>query len=236
LQVQIEIAVLPLGELELLGHARHVVSSVAPVLGEYFPAPQSVHTALEIAPMLVEYFPAPQSVHTALEIAPMLVEYFPAPQSVHTALEIAPVLVEYFPAPQSVHATLPLVVLYFPAAQAAHEPPSEPVYPMLQVQLESAVLPLGELELLRHARHVASSVAPVLGEYLPTPQLTHAALPLTVLYFPAAQAAHAPPSGPVYPEIHRQSARASLPLLEIVFIGHGTHCASCVAPMLVEYV
>ncbi len=157
LHVQSESAALPLGELVSLGHTRHAASSVAPVL----------------------------------------VEYFPAPQSVHTALEVAPVLVEYLPAPQSVHATLPLVVLYLPAAHAVHVPPFGPVYPMLQVQLESAALPLGELELSRQTMHVVSSVAPVLVEYLPAAQSVHATLPLVVLYLPAAQAVHGPPSGPV---------------------------------------
>jgi hypothetical protein len=44
----------------LLGHTRHVAASVAPVLVEYVPAPQSVHAAL---PLLVLYFPATQAVH-----------------------------------------------------------------------------------------------------------------------------------------------------------------------------
>ncbi len=125
---------------------------------------------------------------------------------------------------QSVHAALPLLALYLPAAQAAHEPPSGPVNPTLQVQMESAALPLGELELLGHARHVASSVAPVLVEYLPAPQSVHKALeiapmlveylpapqsvhdtlPLLALYLPAAQAAHEPPSGPVNPTLQVQ--------------------------------
>ena len=170
LQMQLESAALPLGELVSLGQTRHVVSSGAPVLVEYFPAPQLVHTALEVAPVLVKYLPAPQSVHTALEDAPVLVEYFPAPQSVHTALEVAPVLVEYFPAPQSVHATLPLIVLYLPAAHSVQMPSSGPVYPalhfMMSRQLLSAVLPAKDV--------------------LPRGHEVHAALPRTLLYVPAA--------------------------------------------------
>ena len=43
LQVQAARAVLGLGELELPGHARQADSSVAPAVGEYFPAAQFTH-------------------------------------------------------------------------------------------------------------------------------------------------------------------------------------------------
>ncbi len=119
-------------------------------------------------------------------------------QSVHVALKVAPVLVEYLPAAQSVHAALPLLVLYLPATHVVHEPALGPVNPRLQVQLESAVLPLGELDPLGHARHAASSDAPVLVEYLPAVQSVHTALPDTSLYFPATHRVQLP-EGPVDP-------------------------------------
>jgi hypothetical protein len=106
---------------------------------------------------------------------------------------------------------------------------------MLQVQLESAALPLGELELLGHARHAVSSVAPVLVEYLPAPQSVHATLPLVVLYFPATQAAHEPPLGPVNPRLQEQLESAALPLGELVFLRQTIHLFSTVSPVLVEY-
>jgi hypothetical protein len=138
LQVQAARVVLGLGELELLGHATQVASTVACELDEYFPAPQSVHAAL------------------------------------------------------------PVLILYLPATQAVHVPPSGPVNPALQVQAARVVLGLGELELLGHVRHVASTVACVLVEYFPAPQSVHAALPVSILYLPASQAVHEP-AGPVYP-------------------------------------
>jgi hypothetical protein len=60
LQVQTATVELATGELELVGHVIHVVDTVAPVLVEYVPAPQSVHAAL---PVLVLYFPATQAAH-----------------------------------------------------------------------------------------------------------------------------------------------------------------------------
>jgi hypothetical protein len=60
LHVQLLAAELAFGELELAGHARHVVAFVAPVVVEYVPAAQSVHAALPIA---VLYFPGTQAAH-----------------------------------------------------------------------------------------------------------------------------------------------------------------------------
>jgi len=72
---------------------------------------------------------------------------------------------------------LPVVSLYLPAAQAVQEPASRPVYPALQVQLDRAVLPAGDVLDAGQARHAASSVAPALVEYLPPAQTVHARLP-----------------------------------------------------------
>ena len=46
----------------------------------------------------------------------------------------------------------------------------------MQVQAARAVLVLGELELLGHARQVAASVAAVVVEYVPVGQFVHAAV------------------------------------------------------------
>lgn len=56
LHVQAATDVLEIGELELLGHARHVAASVAAVVVEYVPVGQLVHTAVRmktLAPMRV---------------------------------------------------------------------------------------------------------------------------------------------------------------------------------------
>ncbi len=49
LHVQAASAGLAVGEMELAGQARQVVSTVAPTVVEYVPAPQSVHTALPLS-------------------------------------------------------------------------------------------------------------------------------------------------------------------------------------------
>jgi hypothetical protein len=48
-----------------------------------------------------------------------------------------------------------------------------------------------------HAMHVLVVEAPVVSEYFPTPQLTHDAVPVVVLYLPGKQAMHKPSGGPV---------------------------------------
>ena len=145
----------------------------------------------------------------------------------HVEASVAPVLAEYVPAPQSVHPALPAIILYFPATQAAHGPPSAPVKPTLHVQLPAAELAFGELEFAGHARHVVATVAPVLAEYVPAAQSTHAALPALVLYFPATHATQGPPSGPVNPGLQAVDTHAlifELPLGEVVPAGHVRHC------------
>jgi hypothetical protein len=65
--------------------------------------------------------------------------------------------------------------------------------------------------------------APVTDEYVPAEQFVHASLPLVVLYFPATQAVHAPPSGPVNPALQDMDIQAltdELPLGEVLPAGH----------------
>jgi hypothetical protein len=178
----------------LIGHKRHVAASVAPVLVEYVPAPQSVHVAL---PVLVLYFPATQAAHEppsgpvnpALQVQAARVvlglgELELLGHATQVASTVACELDEYFPAPQSVHAALPLVVLYFPATQAVHGPPFGPVNPALQAVATQAVPPLGEVEPAGHVRH---ALAPAAGAYAPTTQFiqTVALLPpVTSEYVP----------------------------------------------------
>ncbi len=78
-----------------------------------------------------------------------------------------------------------------------HVPPSGPEKPVLQVHAGWAELAIGELELVGHARHVAATVAATAVEYVATAQSVHRAVPVMILYFPATQAAHTPPFGPV---------------------------------------
>lgn len=64
-------------------------------------------------------------------------------------------------------------------------------------------------------------------EYVPTEQLVHTALPVPDFCFPAAQAAHVLPSGPVYPALHVQALMAVLCPRAFAFPGH---CKHVVAP------
>jgi hypothetical protein len=82
------------------------------------------------------------------------------------------------------------------------------VYLALQVQAAAAVLKIDELELSGHARQVAAVVAVAVPEYVPAPQFPHTTLPLAILYVPAAQAEHGPPSCPVYPVLQVHAAIA----------------------------
>ncbi len=54
-------------------------------------------------------------------------------------------------------------------------------------------------------------------EYLPVPQSVHTAEPVLILYFPASQAEHVPPLGPVNPRLQTQ------------FVGDVDAAADCVS-------
>ena len=57
-------------------------------------------------------------------------------------------------------------------------------------------------------------------------QLVHSVEPVTVLNFPAAQAEHVPPSGPVCPRAQRQAETAVCPVADVTeFTGHCRHTA-----------
>lgn len=104
MHAQLAAAVLPCGEFELAGHARHVAAAVAPAVVEYVPFPQSVHSAL---PLTVLYLPASQAVHELLS-GPV----YPAPQSaaIQAALdELA--IGEVKPVGHAMHAPEPVAFL-----------------------------------------------------------------------------------------------------------------------------
>ena len=104
------------------------------------------------------------------------------------------------------------------------------------MQAAIAVLKPGELELPGHARQVTAAVAAAVPEYVPAPQFSHSALPLAILYVPATQAEHGPPSGPVYPALQVQAVAAELVLGEFEFTAHATQVTVVVAPGMLEYV
>ncbi len=117
-----------------------------------------------------------------------------------------------------------------------HVPPLRPANPTLHVQAASAELEIGELELVGHPRHVVATVAPTVAENVPAAQSVHAAVPVMILYLPATQVVHGPPSGPVNPTLHIQAVRATLDIGELELVGHARQVAATVAPTVAEYV
>jgi len=65
------------------------------------------------------------------------------------------------------------------------------------VQEAAVGLEAGEFELGGHPVQTLDTVAPATTEYVPATQSEHAALPVAILYFPAAHALHVPPLGPL---------------------------------------
>jgi hypothetical protein len=106
----------------------------------------------------------------------------------HAVQNNAP-LAEYVFTAHTSHACEPEAFLNLPASHVGHGPPSGPVYPGLQEQDVTSMLPTDEFEL--------------------TGQLVQFALPEEFLYVPDGQIVHcpleAPVSGPVYPALHRQA-------------------------------
>jgi len=110
LQVQAVRSTLEVGELEPVGHATHVVETVAPTVAEYFPVPHSVHAP---EPDAVLYFPA---THAAIELPCPVYPALPTQaeleageiefvgQFVHVASAVAASDTENLPAAQLVHA------------------------------------------------------------------------------------------------------------------------------------
>ena len=96
-----------------------------------------------------------------------------------------------------------------------------------------------EFDPVGHDTQTVELLAPDTAEYVPAPQLLHAALPPPILYVPATHAAHGPPSGPVYPALQAadtQSATASLDIADMVPAGHATQVDALVAAAVPEYV
>ena len=67
-------------------------------------------------------------------------------------------------------------------------------------------------------------------------QLVHAAEPVSALNFPAKQAVHGPPSGPVCPRAQRQAETTVCPVADVTeFAGQVEHEVSAAAPVDPEY-
>ena len=82
--------------------------------------------------------------------------------------------------------------------------------------------------------HVLSPVAATTAEYVPPAHSTHTPDPFTALCLPAPQASHGPPSGPVYPALHRHICLLVLWAGDMVFSGHVKHRSDVVAALVSE--
>ena len=144
--------------------------------------------------------------------------------------------VEYVLLPQAMHDAEPMADLYLPATQAIQSP-LVPVYPALHIQLEIATLPATWTKLFAgHCVHADSDFWETNTLYLPAPQSVHAADPVVPFHCPALHAAHALPSGPVYPVLHVQAARTLLPRFDTVLLGQDRQVETAIAATVVEYV
>lgn len=121
---------LPAAEVELNGHATHVLALDAAGTAEYMSAAHLVHV---VDPDTSEYDPAEQLVHA---VDPGTRENVPAGQRLQTLALLAADTFEYAPAEQFVHDALPLLFLNLPVIHAEQAPPSGPVYPVLHLQSE----------------------------------------------------------------------------------------------------
>jgi hypothetical protein len=113
LQAQAVIVELGLGELELEGHARQVVATVAPTVVEYVVTPQLVHALLLV---VVLYVPATQTVH-AIPFGPV----YPILQMHKSMFEPGPGEFELAGhAKQAVATVAAVVSVYVPVGHAMH--------------------------------------------------------------------------------------------------------------------
>ena len=85
-----------------------------------------------------------------------------------------------------------------------------------------------------HSKQAPADVAPVFVRYLPATHSTHEAEPGILLYFPATQAVHGPPSDPENPELQRQLVETLLPLGDCEFTVQFPQLYDAVAPIVVE--
>jgi len=184
-------------------------------VAEYLPCPHCTHSA---EPVLGLNEPAAHRAHgpPSLPVEPMLQVQAASStldagalertgQSEHSSEAIATAS-EYLPATQlsQTSEAAPSTAEYLPASQPSHTSEA--------AATASENLPATQLS---HTSAEAASNT----EYLPAMHTEHAAKPVAVLYLPAAQAVHGPPSAPVKPGLHWQADCVVLPSSEIEFAG-----------------
>jgi hypothetical protein len=226
----------PAAEYVPAGQKRQMTSEFAPIVGEYLPAGQDMQANAVVAPVAVKNLPALQSVHPAL---PVTILYFPAAQAEHVP-PFGPVKPRL--QTQLLNAVEPLtdcellgqeIQLLLATAPTLGEYVLTPQFKQVLAVVAPVIVeyvPAGQ------SRQMTSEFAPIVGEYLPALQSVHPALPVTILYFPAAQAEHVPPFGPVKPRLQTQLLNAVEPLTDCELLGQEIQLLLATAPTLGEYV
>jgi hypothetical protein len=176
-------------------HRHNVLFPYGPLPSDMMPPDTSADIAHGQVPAQLEpgpannggvYLPAAQVWHVELDLAPTSFEYFPAAQFRQVPTDTAPTTVEYLP---SKHWT----------------------------QSDTSSLPsVGKNVPDGQLLHADAMIAAVAVLYLPREHSVHEAEPFTSLYVPGIHAAHATPSGPVYPLLQLQLVSSPLPALEYV--------------------
>ena len=102
------------------------------------------------------------------------------------------------------------------------------------MQAPTTELELGEFEFAGQVKHTDAALALTVTEYVATPQSVHATLPVLVLYLPAIQPEHTPPSGPENPALHVQAPTTELEIGEFEFVGQVKHTDAALALTVAE--
>ena len=168
---------LPALEFELSGHT---VQATLPVVALYVPTAHAVH-ATPSAPV----YRGLQE-HAVTDPLPAAEVEFVG-HATHVPALLAAGTLEYVSAAHFVHVVEPATLEYDPAVQLVHA---------LAAAFEYA--PAGQM------LHTLALLAAGTFEYVPAVQLVHNELPVIFLNFPGTQAVQTPPSGPVYPVLHKQ--------------------------------
>ena len=201
--MQLVNTLLPLADIAFVGHDVHDDPASEYVLTVHViqsagssdpdkddvPALQLVHSE-----PANEYVLAIQLIQLLTSVEPAA-EDFPAAHFKHVVFEVAARVAEYVP-----------------LGHAIHEEPAGEYVPAPQFTQSTAASDPGgdDLPATQFTQEV-SVVAPVVARYLPVSQLVHATVPIVVLYFPSAHAAHVPPFGPVKPGLQTQLAKRPEP-------------------------
>eukprot|EP00961_Rhodomonas_salina_P177798 2397792-Rhodomonas_salina.1 len=124
------------------------------------------------------------------------------------------------PAACAVRDPNPCTFLYEPTEQPLHAVPSEPSYPMLEMQSEIASDPDSESVNVGQVMQADLAVA---SRYVPTVHIKQLPAPFTSVSNPIKHQLRAAPSEPLFPTLQMQAVIASLPTSETVSPGHVTH-------------